>query len=108
MKIAIAPFAAPGLAALALAALALAGCAYPVSSISQGSEPGHLRFAGPAGLSIRVDGQDRGGLQDAKPIVVDVAPGRHLVEEMSQGRAVLRREYEVGVGSTVDVKGDNL
>jgi hypothetical protein len=96
MKVLIAP----------IAALLLAGCAYPVSSIGQGADPGHLRFAGPAGLSIRVDGQDRGALQDAKPIVVDVAPGRHTVEEVSAGRVVLHREYEVGAGSTIDVRGD--
>lgn len=91
-----------------LAALALCGCAYPASTIGQGSEPGHLRFEGPAGLSIRVDGADRGALPAAKPVVIDVAPGRHVVEEISGSRVVLRRDYEVGAGSTVNVRGDNL
>lgn len=95
------------IAATSLAALSLGGCAYPVSSISQGVEAGHLRFVGPAGLAIRVDGEDRGALPDTRPLIVDVSPGRHLVEEISSGRVVLHREYEIGAGSTVEVKGEN-
>jgi len=95
------------IAAVSLAALTLAGCAYPASSISQGAEAGHLRFVGPAGLAVRVDGQDRGALPGAQPLVIDVNPGRHLVEEVSSGKVVLHREYEVGAGSTVEIKGEN-
>ena len=91
-----------------LIALLLAGCAYPVSSIGQGTDPGHLRFAGPVGLSVRIDGQERGAVQkNAEPIVIDVVPGRHVAEEIFGGKVVLHREYEVGAGSTIDVKGDN-
>ncbi|HTK35552.1 MAG TPA: hypothetical protein VL358_09735 [Caulobacteraceae bacterium] len=95
------------IAAISLAALSLAGCAYPVSSIGQGAEAGHLRFVGPAGLAVRVDGQDRGALADTRSLIVDVSPGRHLVEEISSGRVVLHREYEIGTGSTVEIKGEN-
>jgi hypothetical protein len=94
------------LAALAAAAAVLAGCEYPQSSIEQGAQSGHLRFAGPVGADVRVDGQARGTVPPKDGLTVDVAPGRHVVEQAAGGQVILHREYEVGAGSTIDIKGD--
>ena len=93
--------------AIAIALGALGGCAYPTSSISQGSEPGHLRFVGPVGAGIRVDGRDRGVIAAKGPTMVDVDQARHVVEEVADGRVILHREYEIGAGSTVEIRGGN-
>ena len=91
---------------LILAALSLCGCAYPTSSIEQGSEPGHLRFVdAPIGASISIDGQARGVTNAKGPTVIDVRPGKHMVEEMVGGRIVFQRDYEVGAGSTIEIGG---
>lgn len=83
----------------------LAGCAYPASSINQGTEAGHLRFASPLGATIRIDGEVRGVITKDHPVTVDVQPGRRRVEEIVGGRSVLDRNYEVGAGSTLDIGG---
>jgi hypothetical protein len=94
------------LAALAVAGGAvLMGCAYPQSSIEQGVQLGHLRFVGPAGSDVRVDGQGRGTVPVQDGLVIDVAPGRHVVEQAAGGRVILHREYEVGAGSTINIRG---
>jgi hypothetical protein len=89
----------------ALIAGGTAGCAYPASSINQGTEAGHLKFAGPAGATIRIDGVVHGALAKDHPVVVDVPPGRHRVEEIIGDRSILDRNYEVGAGSTLDIGG---
>ncbi len=83
----------------------LVGCAYPQSSIEQGAPTGHLRFVGPPGGVIRIDGADHGAIGD-HPVVVDVAPGRHVVSEIIGGKTI-DRDYEVGAGSTVEIGGEN-
>jgi hypothetical protein len=89
---------------LAALALILAGCTYPTSSIEQGAEAGHLKFAdGPIGTSLLIDGRERGVRSDGKPVILDVAPGKHVVQEVVGGRVLLHREYDVGAGSTVEV-----
>ena len=93
---------------LCIAALALCGCAYPTSSIEQGSEPGHLRFSdSPIGAQISVDGQSRGVRADAQPLVLDVAPGKHSVEEVANGQVLFHRDYDVGAGSTLEIRTAN-
>jgi hypothetical protein len=89
----------------ALLACGLAGCAYPASSINQGTEAGHLKFAGPPGATIRIDGVVRGAVAKDQPVTVDVQPGRHRIEEIVGDRSILDRNYEVGAGSTLDIGG---
>jgi hypothetical protein len=87
------------------ALLALAGCAYPTSTVEQGAERGHLRFTdAPVGAQVRVDGQARGARTGADVLVVDVEPGKHLIEETSDGRILVHADFEVGAGSTVEVR----
>ena len=94
--------------ALAVAAVALSGCAYPTSSISQGAETSHFRLAGPLGAMISVDGRPRGSVEDVKkPLIVDVDAARHVVEVTVGGRVTLHREYEIGAGSTVEIRVEN-
>ena len=93
--------------AVAVAACTLAGCAYPSSSISQGSDLGHLSFVRPVGAGVRIDGQDRGVIAAPQPMIIDVTAGRHVVEETSGGQVVFYREYEVGAGSTVEIRSEN-
>jgi len=89
-------------------ALALCGCAYPTSSIEQGSELGHLRFVdGAIGAEVIIDGRARGARKDVHPIVYDVAPGKHVIEEVANGQVLLHREYDVGAGSTLDIRIEN-
>ena len=91
---------------LILAALSLCGCAYPTSSIEQGSEPGHLRFVdAPVGALISIDGQLSGGINTKGPTLIAVRPGKHTVEEVVDGRIVFRREYEVDAGSKIEIGG---
>ena len=87
------------------AAISLSGCAYPTSSVEQGAVQSRLIFsAAPVGTSISVDGRERGLQTRAKPLVVDVDPGKHMVEESISGQVVFRAEYYVGAGSTVEVR----
>lgn len=86
-------------------AAGLAGCAYPTSTITQGTDMGHLKFTGPPGAGVRIDGRDRGVVSKDGPLVVDVPAGRHRVEEIIEGRSILDRNYEVGAGSTLDIGG---
>jgi len=90
------------------ATLALYGCTYPASSIEQGSESGHLRFSdSPIGAQISVDGQPHGARTDAQPLVFDVAPGKHSIEEIENGQVLFQRDYEVGAGSTLEIRTAN-
>ncbi len=90
---------------IALMAFGLAGCVYPTSSVSQGAEAGHLRFAAPIGAVVRIDGQARGVIAADRPTVIDVQPGKHRVEESIGDRPILDRNYEIGAGSTLDIGG---
>ena len=91
------------------ATLLVGACAYPTSSIEQGTEAGHLHFVGAApGASILVDGQNRGVIGASGSSTVDVQPGRHEVGEASGGGAVIfHREYDVGAGATVEIGAGN-
>lgn len=92
---------------IVVAVCGLGGCAYPTSSISQGAELGHLIFTGPVGAGVRVDGRDRGVISASGPMLVAVDPAKHLVEEIADGRVILHRDYDIGAGSTVEIRGDN-
>jgi hypothetical protein len=89
----------------ALLTAGLAGCAYPTSTITQGADTGRLKFTGPPGAGIRIDGRDRGIVSKDSPLIVDVPAGRHRIEEIIEGRSILDRNYEVGAGSTLDIGG---
>jgi hypothetical protein len=90
-----------GFAAAALT-VALCGCAYPQSSIGQGSEMGRVRASGPNGADIRVDGVESGAIGPSGRIVIDVTPGkRHLLEQQG-GRTIAEGDFEIGAGSTVN------
>jgi len=94
-----------GFIILGLMGAGLTGCAYPTSSISQGAEAGHLRFSAPVGATIRIDGQARGAIAADHPVIVDVTPGKHRVEEIMGDRPLFDRNYEIGAGSTVEIGG---
>ena len=93
---------------LCAAALTLCGCAYPTSSIEQGVELCHLRFIdSPIGAQIIVDGRLVGVRTDDHPVLADVAPGKHVIDEVSNGQALVHREYDVGAGSTLEIRTAN-
>ena len=90
---------------IVLAVACLGGCAYPSSSVNQGTPEGHLVFRDSrVGESIQVDGRPRGARSGAEALVVDVDPGRHLVEEIDNGTIVFHAEYYVGAGSSIEVR----
>jgi hypothetical protein len=93
---------------IGIVALALCSCTYPTSSIDQGSEPGHLRFSdSPIGAQVSIDGQFRGARTDAAPLMFDVPPGKHTIEEVANGQVLFHREYDVGAGSTLEIRTVN-
>lgn len=93
---------------LCIAALVLSGCAYPTSSIEQGSEQGHLSFSDiPVGAQISIDGRLIATRTDSRALVFNVPSGKHVVEEISSGQILFHREYDVGAGSTLDVRTQN-
>ena len=89
-------------------ALTLCGCAYPVTSIDQGSAPAVLYVPiAPPGAALIVDGLPSGlasafnGKNDA---VLPVAPGkRHVVVRTASG-VVFDKHIYVGAGSKVAVE----
>jgi hypothetical protein len=97
----------PFLIALAFAACGIEGCAYPTSSIDQGAEQGHLRFIGSGEVNIAIDGTDRGLIMLSPPTIIDVAPGKHAISASHGSQVLFKRDYEVGSGSTIDIRGEN-
>jgi hypothetical protein len=90
----------------ALTVLALSGCAYPTSSIEQDTPPGHLKIVdAPPGARLVVDGRVIGERTGAKADTYAVSTGPHTIEETMDGRVILHREYMVGAGSTIEIKG---
>ncbi len=87
-----------------LALFALAGCAYPHSTVVQ-QTPGarvHLSNA-PLGAAVTVDGQIAGYRTEKKLDIMDVQPGRHLIQITSGGRVLMSKEYFFGAGSIVEI-----
>jgi hypothetical protein len=92
---------------ISMIVLALAGCAgpYVATSVEQGTAQGTLRFADvPIGALILVDGKQRASRLGEEPVVVEVEPGKHLVEETNNRQIQFHSEYYVGAGSTVEVR----
>lgn len=85
----------------------LAGCAYPRSSASEGAPPGHVLVkAGPIGATVILDGRSVGVRTSPKGDTFDVEGGRHVVETMTNGSTVIRREVFVEPGTTVTISGE--
>lgn len=62
--------------------------------------PASLRVRSvPAGLEIRLDGENRG----PAPLVLDVVPGTHSLEALHEGRVVGRRSFQVEPGAALDL-----
>ena len=95
------------LASALATAMALSACAYPTSSIEQGTPSGHLRFiGGEAGGQLSLDGRVIGVRTAAKADVFDIPPGRHTVEAIKNGAVVLHKDYLVGAGSTIEIRAE--
>lgn len=88
-------------------AFALYGCAYPVSTVSQGSAPTGLFVSGaPAEATLVVDGVLVGLATafDGKKAMLPVQPGkRHVVVRSSVG-VLFDKDIYVGAGSKVAVE----
>ncbi len=85
--------------------LALTGCAnYPASTIEQQTPAAHLRIArAPLGAAVTVDGRPAGYRSDKKFDLIEISPGRHIVQVSDGGRVLSSKEYFIGVGSTVEI-----
>jgi hypothetical protein len=84
-----------------------AGCAYPVSSVEQGSSASALYFSPAfAAAHVWVDGADMGVASafDGKKSVLPVTSGRHRVVVKGDGAPLFDQPVYVGPGSQVEVK----
>jgi hypothetical protein len=92
----------------ALGACALvAGCAYPVSTVVQGSASAGLFFSGaPIDAHVWVDGVDAGVAStfDGKKMVLTVAPGRHQVVVKGSGALIYDQPVFVGAENKIEIK----
>ena len=82
----------------------IAGCAYPASTIDQGTPNGFLRVSGlPEGALVTIDGV-RARPSDARTAnVFATSAGRHRVQVRSADRVLIDREYMVGAGSSLEI-----
>lgn len=93
----------------AVLGLSAAACApsYPASTVSQGAQDGRLWFSGaPAGARVLIDGVDAGeaALFDGRKAILEVAPGRHVVEVVAAGTPIHAETVMVGAGSRTQIK----
>lgn len=73
----------------------------PPSETMVAPSPAYLRIAtDPAGLTLRVDGVDRG----LAPLRLRVDEGAHLVEAIADGAVVARRDVSVEPGTEIDLQ----
>lgn len=83
----------------------LAACAsYPERDVVQGGEQGALAFTdAPPGAIVFVDNIAAGEAArfDGRNLVLEIAPGRHLVRVQNAGTVLLEREVFVGRGAVV-------
>jgi hypothetical protein len=88
-------------------ALLLASCAYPTSTVQQGSMPGELFFpAAQAGARVEVDGVDAGLASAYNGVqTLAVAPGPHRVIVRQQNRIIIDRAVYIDAGAKVAVGG---
>ena len=92
-------------AILILPLFGLVACAYPTSTVEQRTPSAHIRLSkAPLGATVSVDGSVVGYRSEDKVDIVDVAPGRHLVQVSSGGQVLSAKEYFFGPGSTVDLE----
>ncbi|KRA62101.1 hypothetical protein ASD89_23715 [Caulobacter sp. Root656] len=88
-------------------ALALCGCAYPVSTVSQGSAPTGLFVpTAPADATLAVDGVVVGqaAVFDGRKTVLPVQPGKHHVVVRGSAGVLFDKDIYVGAGSKVAVE----
>jgi len=88
-------------------ALALAGCAYPVSTVQQGSTPAVLFVpTAPLDAVLVVDGVAVGQAAsfDGKRTVLPVQPGKHHVVVRGASSVLFDQDIYVGAGSKVAVE----
>ncbi|AYG95389.1 hypothetical protein D8I30_09530 [Brevundimonas naejangsanensis] len=93
----------------AVIGLSVAGCAtaYPTSTVSQGTPDGRLWFSGaPAGARVVIDGVDAGEAAafDGRAAILEVTPGRHVVEVVAAGTPIHSQTVMVGAGSRIQIK----
>jgi len=82
-----------------LLAVAVSACAYPVTTVEQGSGDASIYFVGaPEGAIAYVDGLSVGVASDynGSDQVLGVIPGRHHIQVMQSGETLVDQEIYVG------------
>lgn len=89
-------------------ASALCGCAYPVSTVEQGSAPTVLFVPhAPADATVEVDGVSFGlasAFSGKKTAVLAIQPGKHRVVVRGASGALFDKDIYAGAGSKVAVE----
>jgi hypothetical protein len=93
---------------LAVIAGGLLGCAYPVSTVEQGSTPTVLFVPqAPAGATVEVDGVSFGlasAFGGKKTAVLPIKPGKHRVVVKGASGNLFDKDIYAGAGSKVAVE----
>lgn len=87
----------------------LAACAYPTTTVEQGSSPAALFFSGaPSGVRVLVDGVDAGDATafDGRRQLLTVAPGRHSIRVVSSSGDLYSNDVYVGAGARLEIRVD--
>lgn len=87
------------LAVVVLTAVLNVGCAYPTSTVEQGTLPGQIFFQyAPVNSRVILDGRDVGiaTVYDGNSAVLSVTPGPHHVEIVLGGQTIYDQEIYVG------------
>lgn len=95
------------LASVMLAGALLGACAYPATTVNQGTPDSSLVVrTAPAGAHVFVDGVDSGPAADYDGVrqVLTVSPGPHQISIRLGGAVLYDQPHFFGAGSRVEIK----
>lgn len=94
-------------AILGVLMLFVASCAYPITTVEQGTESASLYFTGaPPNARVLIDGADAGeaAFFDGRRHVLAVSPGRHAVRVVLGDAELYANDIYAGAGARLEVR----